>query len=278
MRENPVPPDRSAASLAACVASILEVTTEEVLATDEPAGWLAARGLGLVPVADPVAFEWPGPFIARGRDGGHVVAFGAPPGVLWDPSGAVGAAGDLEIEAAWVIAPLDPAEPREPRPYAGSGSVEAIVIVPAAEAPGEEVATAEAVAGRGLLGDRYADRTGTFSVRPGTGRDLTLIESEALRAALLPDGHPLSPAAARRNVVTRGIELDALIGRRFHIGEVRCIGRRRCEPCRHLERLTRPGALKALVHRGGLRADVVSGGTIAVGDVVGELQDESPEA
>jgi MOSC domain-containing protein YiiM len=143
------------------------------------------------------------------------------------------------------------------------------------EAPGEEVATAEVVTGRGVIGDRYAENAGTFSTRPGNGRDLTLIESEALSAALLPDGRPLSPAAARRNVVTRGIELDALIGRRFHIGEVHCVGRRRCEPCRHLERLTRPGALKALVHRGGLRADVVSGGTIAVGDVVGELRDES---
>jgi MOSC domain len=281
MREEPVPPDApdvDAASLAACVASILEVHAEEVLVTPDPGGWLAARGLGLVPVADPGTFQWPGPFVARGGDGGHVVAFGAPPGVLWDPSGSADATGDVDLAAAWVIAPLDPAEPREPRPYGGSGSVEAIVIAPAAEAPGEEVATAEAVAGRGLIGDRYAESTGTFSARPGTGRDLTLIESEALSAALLPDGRPLSPAAARRNVVTRGIELDALIGRPFHIGEVQCVGRRRCEPCRHLERLTRPGALKALVHRGGLRADVVSGGTIAVGDVVGELHDESPDA
>jgi hypothetical protein len=270
MREEPLPldvPDRAAASLAACVASIVEAPVDEVLAADGPAGWLAARGLGLVPVAEPASFAWAGPFVAQAAGGDHVVAFGVPPGVLWDPSGTAPA--DVDVTAAWVIAPLDPAEQRGPRPFGGSGTVEAIVIAPAAEAPGEEVATAEARAGRGLVGDRYAEQGGTFSARPGSGRDLTLIEAESLGAALLPDGRPLSPAAARRNIVTRGIELDALIGRRFHIGEVECVGRRRCEPCRHLERLTRTGALRALVHRGGLRADVVSGGTIAVGDVVG---------
>ena len=70
---------------------------------------------------------------------------------------------------------------------------------------------------------------------------------------------------ARRNLVTRGIDLEALIGRSFRVGDVECVGQRRCEPCAHLERLTAPGTLRELVHRGGLRADVVTGGTIAVG-------------
>ncbi|MEA2306870.1 MAG: hypothetical protein QOH43_4150, partial [Solirubrobacteraceae bacterium] len=84
---------------------------------------------------------------------------------------------------------------------------------------------------------------------------------------VLPSG-ALAPEAARRNVVTRGIDLDALVGRRFRVGEVVCAGRRPCEPCAHLERLTEPGTLRGLVHRGGLRADVLTGGTIRLGDPV----------
>jgi MOSC domain-containing protein YiiM len=76
---------------------------------------------------------------------------------------------------------------------------------------------------------------------------------------------------ARRNVVVRGVDVDALRGRRFRIGDVELVGRRRCEPCAHLERLTRPGVLRALVHRGGLRADIVAGGELRVGDEVAPL-------
>ena len=78
----------------------------------------------------------------------------------------------------------------------------------------------------------------------------------------------LSSEEARRNVVTRGIDLNALVGERFTIGEVDCVGRRLCEPCAHLERLRGAGILRSLVHRGGLRADVVGAGTVRVGDLV----------
>ncbi len=78
----------------------------------------------------------------------------------------------------------------------------------------------------------------------------------------------LAPAEARRNVVTQGVALETLIGKRFRVGEVECYGDRICEPCAHLEGLTRPGVLKALAHRGGLRADITSSGEIAVGDTV----------
>ena len=78
----------------------------------------------------------------------------------------------------------------------------------------------------------------------------------------------LTASQARRNLVVRGIDLDALRGRRFRVGEVECLGQRRCEPCAHLERLTRPGVLRALVHRGGLRADILRGGELRVGDPV----------
>ena len=96
---------------------------------------------------------------------------------------------------------------------------------------------------------------------------MTLIEAEALEA-LAAEGVEISWEEARRNVVTRGIGLNALVGRRFLIGEVECVGRRLAEPCSHLQRLAPPGILAGLVHRGGLRADILEGGTIRVGDPV----------
>ncbi len=133
------------------------------------------------------------------------------------------------------------------------------------EAPNAEAA--EAVEGRGLLGARYERGAGTFSSKSGRGYDLTLVEAEALEE-LSARGVELASVEARRNLVVRGIALDDLIGRRFRVGEVECLGQRRCEPCAHLERLTQPGVLRSLVHRGGLRADVLSGGRIRTGDRV----------
>jgi MOSC domain-containing protein YiiM len=81
-------------------------------------------------------------------------------------------------------------------------------------------------------------------------------------ATISAKGVELLPIEARRNLLVRGIALDDLIGRRFRVGEVECYGQRRCEPCSHLEGLTRPGVLRGLVHRGGLRADILSGCSI----------------
>jgi MOSC domain-containing protein YiiM len=125
---------------------------------------------------------------------------------------------------------------------------------------------AAVVAGRGLEGDRYFAGKGSFSHWAGTGRALTLVEAEAL------DDVGLEWAAARRNVVTRGVGLNELVGKRFLLGDVECLGQRLCDPCRHLERLTEDGMLRALAGRGGLRADVLTGGEIAVGDPVIELR------
>ena len=112
---------------------------------------------------------------------------------------------------------------------------------------------------------------GTFSNAHGRGHDLTLIEAEVLEELSIPVGR-LSPQEARRNVVTRGIDLNAPVGERFRVGDVECIGRRLCEPCAHLERLTaaagKPGTLRALIHKGGLRADVLTDGEIRVGDTI----------
>jgi len=124
-------------------------------------------------------------------------------------------------------------------------------------------------AGVGLEGDRYDTGTGEFSGTPGTGRGLTLIAAEAIEQA--NKAHPgldLTAAETRRNVTVRGVDLDALIGREFRIGSVRCRGARRAEPCAYLEGLLEKPVLTALVGRGGLRADILQDGEIAVGDEV----------
>ena len=234
---------------------------------DDPAAldeWIAAHGLKLVEVADPAAFAMAGSFLADfGK--GWTIAFGVPPGPIFVPEDS--RVPGLRIRAAQVLAPLELSpRPRSAAP-AGPGRVTAIAIAGEAEGPMRSLPLATAIAGRGLEGDRYAARAGTFSSHSGTGRDLTLIESEAL-VALADGGAAIDPLDARRNLIVTGIDLDGLIGRRFRIGAVECSGARRCEPCAHLERLTRPGVLRGLVHRGGLRADIIAGGEIAVGDEI----------
>jgi MOSC domain-containing protein YiiM len=187
--------------------------------------------------------------------------FGSPSGPLHDPSNAL--AGGGTIEEGWLLARLDVRLPIE-EPYGRDprqGRVEAILIAADAESPLARVAAAEAVAGRGLEGDRYYDGRGTFS-GPGRGYQLTLVEAEVLDSIDLPWEQ------ARRNIVTRGISLNALVGHHFRIGGVECVGRRLAEPCSHLEGLTRTGLLRPLIHRAGLRADIVSGGSITTGDQV----------
>jgi len=133
--------------------------------------------------------------------------------------------------------------------------VEAINIGPSdALAPVDSVS---AVAGCGLAGDRHYRAGGQ---RPGNA--LTLIEAEALEDV------GLTGAESRRQVVVRGVRLNDLVGKRFRVGEVECVGVELCEPCLHLQSLTRPGIIDDLLHRGGLNADIVSSGTISVGDDV----------
>ena len=183
-------------SLRECVAYVLGAEAAGLPGTEQALReWLAQRGLGLVPVSDPAAFSWPGPFLARGERE-WTVLFGVPPGPLLEtPDGA-----------------------------------------------------------------------GTFSPGGGRGHDLTLVAAEVLEEV------GLEPIEARRNLIVRGVDLDALRGRRFRVGAVQCLGQRRCEPCAHLERLTRPGVLRALAHRGGLRADILRGGDLHVGDPVEALE------
>lgn len=147
------------------------------------------------------------------------------------------------------------------------GFVEQIAIAPVPRALPEAVERVEALAGQGLRGDRKC----APAPEERRGKDLTLIEAEALEALKAETGIKLIHEESRRNVLTRGVRLNELVGRRFRVGEVECLGVALNEPCNHLEGLTRPGVLKGLVHRGGLRANVVRGGTIAVGDEVSEL-------
>jgi hypothetical protein len=226
--------------------------------------WLAESNLGLVPIDDAGSFDWPGQWIAlvRGVDRQHaVLMFGSPSGVWLDPGGAY--RDDAPIEAGLMLTPLDLHLPAE-APYgrvAGVGTVAGILVAPQAEAPLRRVDSVSALPGRGLDGDRYAEGRGTFSA-PGRGYEVTLVEAEVL------DAIELSWEDARRNLVTTGISLNALVGHGFRIGSVTCVGRRLAEPCSHLEKLARPGLLRPLVHRGGLRADILTGGTITTGDEV----------
>jgi MOSC domain-containing protein YiiM len=137
-----------------------------------------------------------------------------------------------------------------------SGTVEQIAV--STEEGGLPGAVREVEVGaKGIAGDRYA-----------AAGDITLIEAEALEAFTEQTGIPLSHEESRRQVLTRGVRLNGLVGKRFRVGEVEVIGRELCEPCSHLQSLTRPGVLRGMVHRAGLNADIVTPGRIAVGDEV----------
>jgi len=125
-----------------------------------------------------------------------------------------------------------------------------------------------AIAGVGLDGDRYAQQAGQHSQTPGTGRQVTLVEREAIAAVNAEGTVELAEHETRRNLLTEGVPLNHLVGRTFRIGDVELQGIRLAEPCSYLASLTRPGVSRSLVHRGGLRADIVTGGTIRVGDVI----------
>lgn len=271
---------------AACLASAIEVPVDDLplapTLADALGGWrtwLAERGSGLVPIADPTRFQWAGWWLAtveRTGDGAArevaVLAFGTPPGVVLSPHAPelLGRATEtLPIVSAYAVASMDPVIRAAPSSTQLHGRVEGLAVASAAEAPMQLLERAQARAGRGLEGDRYADGAGTFSPRADTrpGYDLTLIAAEVLDE-LSAAGSVLDFPGSRRNVLTRGIDLTALIGRTFRIGDVLCEGRRHCEPCSHLERLSGPNVLRPLIHRGGLRVDVRGDGEIRLGDPI----------
>lgn len=147
------------------------------------------------------------------------------------------------------------------------GQVEKIFIADGGGEPMREIAEARAIPGSGLEGDRYATGDGEFSGKPGA-RQLTLIEGEALESAAKEYDMEFSPGETRRNVVTRGIALNHLVGEEFSLGDVRVRGIKLCEPCNYLEKITQAGIKQAFVHRGGLRVEILSEGTIRPGDPI----------
>jgi MOSC domain-containing protein YiiM len=147
------------------------------------------------------------------------------------------------------------------------GNVVSINIATSSGEPMQPVDEVHAVAGKGLEGDRYFNQTGTFW-KDEPDYELTLIEVEAFEAMQRESELELNPAEGRRNIVTRGVPLNHLVGQEFRIGAVSLRGIRLCEPCKHLAELTRPGILGGLIHRGGLRAQILSDGIIKVGDAI----------
>jgi MOSC domain-containing protein YiiM len=283
MKPTPLPgtgPTLEADSFLACLASVIELRSAALpaLSADEdPATgwgvsrWLGSLGLGLARIADPATFSWAGPWIARVApplehgEPRFVVMFGVPSGVIWDPAG-----GAEELDNAWlthgfVIAAGDIALARPARPPAAetAGTLERIWVAESAGQPARSLEQVRALPGRGLEGDRHVTGRGTFPSGP-SGSALTLIEAEVCESF----SPPLSPDEHRRNLVTRGIPLGRLVGHEFTIGAVRCRGMRLCEPCTVVQGYAGRPVLRALVHRGGLRADILAEGVIAVGDPV----------
>ena len=151
------------------------------------------------------------------------------------------------------------------------GWVGRVVAIQITSRAGEEMVAVDevrAVAGKGLQGDRYLNQTGKFSDRPGPARQLTLIELESLEALQRENATTLSPLESRRNIVTRGVPLNHLVNRRFRLGEVVARGIRLCEPCEYLEEITQKKVISGLMHRGGLRAEILEGGTVRIGDSI----------
>ena len=153
------------------------------------------------------------------------------------------------------------------------GSVVSIHITPEAAGKMQSVGEVRAVAGQGLEGDRYFAKQGTFTDNPNTtGRQITLIESEAIDALERDYGVKIDGKDARRNIVTRSVALNHLVGREFRVGDVRMRGVRLDEPCNHMASLVseelKDKIRLGLMHRGGLRADILNDGVIRVGDNV----------
>jgi MOSC domain-containing protein YiiM len=149
------------------------------------------------------------------------------------------------------------------------GVVAALYIGPERKEPMLSVPEVRAIAGTGLENDRYCRERGTFSNKLPTNQ-ITLIEAEALEAAVRDYGIEITAVESRRNVLTCGIALNHLVGREFQIGDVRLRGLKLCEPCTHLQQLTGKPMIKALQHRGGLRAEILNNGNIRVSDRITE--------
>ena len=149
------------------------------------------------------------------------------------------------------------------------GKIEHLFLTAAMSQPMTAQTALTALAGRGTEGDRYTLATGTYSKKPEPGRQVTLVEGEVLDRLKRDHGLIVRPEDCRRNVVTRGIELNPLVGRELMVGPVRVMVHRLCQPCRYIEKLlNQPGLYERWWDYGGLRCEILDGGTIRVGDAV----------
>ena len=154
----------------------------------------------------------------------------------------------------------------------GTGSVVALFMVDRMSAPMKQVEQFIALAGRGIEGDRYFLGTGTYSKKPEPGRQVTLIESEVLEALKDRFGITVKPEESRRNVLTRGIEINDLVGAEFLVGTVRLRAHRITQPCLYLEKLLdQPGLYKELWDNGGISCEILSDGVIKERDIITAL-------
>lgn len=273
---------RRLASLVSQIAGVDVATIDETRLMAHLGERLAEINLGMVRVAQPDSFAWPGHWIAivEAADGDRapIVVFGVPSGALDDEGAALLSRG--RIVEGYVIAPLDLDRPHGVDAYTGlakAGVVTGIFTAPESGAACVSHTARRVLSGVGVEGDRYAIGQGKFSAPGRGGQALTLIAEESITAAQAK-GAKIAADTARRNVVTRGIELEPLIGGRFAIGTAICQATRLAEPCAHLERLTSPGVLRAMVHLGGIRADVISDGEVRIGDAVRPIPDEEERA
>lgn len=148
------------------------------------------------------------------------------------------------------------------------GRVEHLHIAPRSFLPMRSMQRLELVVGRGITGDRYSTGEGFYSDRPEEGRQVTLFEAETLEALLRDHKVTLVPSDHRRNVTVRDVPLNHLVGRRFRIGEVLLEGTRLSTPCRHIEQITGQDIFTILINRSGLHARILTGGEIALDDIV----------
>lgn len=148
------------------------------------------------------------------------------------------------------------------------GKVESIYIAPAKTEPTVSVNEINAIAGKGLEGDRHFDSEGSDNPKHLPKQEATFIEIESLEALKRDHNLDLLPGESRRNIVTRNVPLNHLIGKEFKVGEVTFRGIKLCEPCVHLQNMTRQGILAGLAHRGGLFAQILTNGIVRVGDLI----------
>jgi MOSC domain-containing protein YiiM len=149
-----------------------------------------------------------------------------------------------------------------------AGKVEAVYIGPEPQQPMHAVDEVNALAGQGLEGDRYFRDGATPAEDRDPTQEVTLIEIEGIEAAGSESGLDIDPEDMRRNIVTRGVRLEGLVGKRFSVGEVQLEGLEDNPPCAHLERVSNKKVLKPMIERGGIRARILKSGSIRRGDPI----------